>query len=159
MKNKLLPIIGLAALVLAIATIIFPVFPGIERVAAGTTETFRAYDFVFGNSAIAYAKESNGAMIGAFILNIIALVFCLAGTIFVLADGTKKFGAFLLIVGGGSVLATGIIYILAKSIIDFSYPATATFNLKFGFLGSGIAGIASGALGLFGGFLGMASKN
>ena len=159
--KKVLTLIGLVALVLIGATALLPIATGIERVAGSSVEAYRAYDFVFSNPANYYTRESNGTMIAAFSLNLIAILFCLLGFVFLVPEGTKKFGSFLLFVGGGCALATGIIYILAKQILNLEAMVeikNATFALKFGFIGAGIGGLAAGALGLAGGFLGMASK-
>ena len=159
--KKVLTLIGLVALVLGLVTVFLPFATGIEMSADGTVESIAAYNFVFGSKYDRFAREPNGAMIAAFSLNLIAILFCLLGFVFLVPEGTKKFGSFLLFVGGGCALATGIIYILAKQILNLEAMIeikNATFALKFGFIGAGIGGLAAGALGLAGGFLGMASK-
>jgi hypothetical protein len=155
-KNpSLFALLAFIALIAGIAALLLPIGPGFMRTYgnAGYTETFVAYDFVFGNKTQTLTVNGYGAMIAAFVLLIIAASFE-AFALLLGFSSSVKFGGFLACVAGICAIVSGVIYILAKQVVGVD----SSYTMQWGFLGGAIAALVSGLVSGVAGVLAFKAK-
>jgi hypothetical protein len=149
-KNSgLFALIGLVALLATLCAFLFPLAPGL--VDAKTGDALMGYNFIFSNDAQG-SYDPNGGLIAAFALMVIAAVFQLFGFVFSFGEGGRKFAAFMHIVAGLCMVATAVLFFLAKIMIGTSFLPGAELHLGWGYIASGISAAVSGLLSCGSGF-------
>lgn len=148
-KNSgLFALIGLLALLATLGAFLFPLAPGLKDTI--NNEGYMGYNFVFSNDAQGMV-DPNGGLIAAFSLMVIAAVFQAFGFIFSFGEGGRKFAAFLHIVGGLCMVATAVLFFLAKVMVGNFLPG-ANIVLAWGFIVAGACAALSAILSLGAGF-------
>jgi hypothetical protein len=150
-KNSgLFSLAGLLILCATLAAFLFPLAPGLAR--TNGSEAYQGYNFIFSNDAQG-AYSSNGGMIAAFTLLIIAAVFQITGFIFSFGQGGRKFAAFMEILAGLCVAASAVIFFLAHVLIGDFLGSAAPMKLGWGFIAAGASSAVSAILSLVSGVL------
>jgi len=157
-KNpSLFVILTLLAAVFCGAALLLPIGPGFLRTVPNNgnpfTETLAAYDFVFGNKTQSLTINGYGALIAAFVMLVVAIVFILLALLMGFSSSIK-FAGFLAFVGGLLAIASGVIFILAKVIVGLD----ASYAIQWGFIGGAVAALATGLLAGFSGIVGLKAK-
>jgi hypothetical protein len=158
-KDKIsLSLIGLIALVLTTAAFLFPLAPGLVETVQG--EGYMGYNFVFSNTAQGVV-DAYGGMIAAFVLMVIGAFFQVLGFIFGFGASGKQFAGFMHMIGGVSMVASGVLYFLGKLLTSGFMPNTTSgvnIVLGYGFIAAGACAVVSGLLSVVFGYRAFASK-
>lgn len=150
-KNSgLFSLMGLLVLFATLAAFLFPLAPGLARIDG--SESYMGYNFIFSNDAQG-AYNSNGGMVAAFTLLIIAAVFQLICFVFSFGQGGRKFAAFMEILASFCAVAAAVIFFLAHLFIGDFLGSAAPMQLGWGFIAAGISAILSGVLSFVSGVL------
>jgi hypothetical protein len=157
-KNpSLFVVLTLLAAVFGGAAFLLLIGPGFLRTVPNNgnpfTETLMAYDFIFGNKTQALTNNGYGALIAAFVMLVVAFAFILLALLMGFSSGIK-FAGFLAFVAGLLAIASGVIFLLAKNIVN----ADASYAIQWGFLGAAVASLATGLLAGVSGIVGLKSK-
>jgi hypothetical protein len=151
-NSNLFGLIGFVAFVLTIGALLFLFGTGISVIAnKGNADpsNLMGYYFIFGNNA--QQVYTLGAMVAAWTLSLIAVVFQLLGLFFSFGEG-KKFAAFLNVVSALCLIATAVIYFLATKVEGNFLTGDVTYKLGWGFIAAGACAGVSALLDLVFGF-------
>ena len=160
-STSIFGILVLLAAVLCLGALLLPLGAGFVRTVDGGgsayTETFRAYDFVFGNKTQDLTVNGYGAFIAAFVMLVVAAAFIVLALLMGFGSSTK-FGGFLAFVAGLLAIASGVLYVLAKPIVAANATNYPNLVLSWGFIGAGVAAVACGLASCVGGVLAFKAK-
>lgn len=151
-KSNIFGIVSVLCTLLTIAASLLLLGTGFNLSLGDTT---RAYDFIFENYAV--QATSNGGMVTGFVFILVAFVLEAFANIFAFGNGSHKFSGFMHLVSGLLLIATAVIFMLAKQIIG-NYLDGVTLTLGWGFISSAACAGVAGILGVILGVKSFSSK-